>query len=333
MKAPSPKKEKEKKEVSPEKEKVSMEPVVEMVAEEIIDDVIRSTKLQPSVPGVVLDTVQELIEQSDSEGEEDYNMSDIEGELVQEEVEEKKEVISEEPAKVPSEEPDKEDQSPVKVEEPKEEVRAVEEKEEEVKEEEKKSGEKESEIEVQVVNVTISDEDTSSEKKKETSEQEKKDSVITINGQVLPDKGITINGQAVPSSGTTVVINGDVVGVKPSPSMDNSINKSMSNSSDSTETVPQTDLDTFVTEVIKEPKRKSKDLSNVTSVDEEQRSDTESVATVDSLGEGEKKSDAPVERRAKSHIRGRSVSIWPIVTCESFLWSLSYDTVNYLKFV
>ena len=306
MKAPSPKKEKEKKEASPEKEKVSMEPVVEMVAEEIIDDVIRSTKLQPSVPGVVLDTVQELIEQSDSEGEEDYNMSDIEGELVQEEIEEKKEVISEEPAKVPSEEPVKEDQSPVKVEEPKEEVKGVEEKEEEVKE---KSGEKEPEIEVQVVNVTISDEDTSSEKKKETSEQEKKDSVITINGQVLPDKGITINGQAVPSSGTTVVINGDVVGIKPSPSMDNSINKSMSNSSDSTETVPQTDLDTFVTEVIKEPKRKSKDLSNVTSVDEEQRSDTESVATVDSLGEGEKKSDGPVERRAKSHIRGRSVSI------------------------
>ncbi|XP_022344368.2 uncharacterized protein LOC111137270 isoform X2 [Crassostrea virginica] len=309
MKAPSPKKEKEKKEASPEKEKVSMEPVVEMVAEEIIDDVIRSTKLQPSVPGVVLDTVQELIEQSDSEGEEDYNMSDIEGELVQEEIEEKKEVISEEPAKAPSEEPVKEDQSPVKVEEPKEEVKGVGEKEEEVKEEEKKkSGEKEPEIEVQVVNVTISNEDTSSEKKKETSEQEKKDSVITINGQVLPDKGITINGQAVPSSGTTVVINGDVVGIKPSPSMDNSINKSMSNSSDSTETVPQTDLDTFVTEVIKEPKRKSKDLSNVTSVDEEQRSDTESVATVDSLGEGEKKSDGPVERRAKSHIRGRSES-------------------------
>lgn len=311
IKEPSPEKEKEIKKPSPEKEKVDMEPVVDVVVEEIIDDVIRSTKKQPSVPGVVLDTVQELIEQSeDEEEEEEYNMSDIEGELGVEEMEEKKEVISEEPAKVPSGEPVKEEKEPVKVEEPKEEVKEVDKKVEEKKDnEEVKRADKDSEMEIQVVNVTITDDDASSEKSEKSSDSEKKDSVITINGQVLPDRGITINGQPVPSSGTTVVINGDVVGVKPSSSMDNSIDKSMSNSSDSADIVPQTDLDTFETKVIKEPKRKSKDLSNVTPVDDDQRSDTESVATVDSLGDGEKKAvDAPVEKRVKSHIRGRSES-------------------------
>lgn len=311
IKEPSPEKEKEIKKPSPEKEKVDMEPVVDVVVEEIIDDVIRSTKKQPSVPGVVLDTVQELIEQSEDEEEEEYNMSDIEGELGVEEMEEKKEVISEEPAKVPSGEPVKEEKEPAKVEEPKEEVKEVDKKVEEKKDnEEVKRADKNSEMEIQVVNVTITDDDASSEKSEKSSDSEKKDSVITINGQVLPDRGITINGQPVPSSGTTVVINGDVVGVKPSSSMDNSIDKSMSNSSDSADIVPQTDLDTFETKVIKEPKRKSKDLSNVTPVDDDQRSDTESVATVDSLGDGEKKAvDAPVEKRVKSHIRGRSVSI------------------------
>nr|XP_034328483.1 STE20-like serine/threonine-protein kinase isoform X3 [Crassostrea gigas] len=311
IKEPSPEKEKEIKKPSPEKEKVDMEPVVDVVVEEIIDDVIRSTKKQPSVPGVVLDTVQELIEQSeDEEEEEEYNMSDIEGELGVEEMEEKKEVISEEPAKVPSGEPVKEEKEPAKVEEPKEEVKEVDKKVEEKKDnEEVKRADKDSEMEIQVVNVTITDDDASSEKSEKSSDSEKKDSVITINGQVLPDRGITINGQPVPSSGTTVVINGDVVGVKPSSSMDNSIDKSMSNSSDSADIVPQTDLDTFETKVIKEPKRKSKDLSNVTPVDDDQRSDTESVATVDSLGDGEKKAvDAPVEKRVKSHIRGRSES-------------------------
>ncbi|XP_061194522.1 serine/threonine-protein kinase 10-like [Saccostrea echinata] len=320
---------KETKEPSPEKDKVDNEPVMDVVVEEIINDVIRSTKLAPSVPGVVLDTVQELIEQSDEEeGEEEdeYNMSDIEGELVEEETEEKKdvseepakeeqvkdeekkEVISEEPVKVPAEGPVKEEKEPAKTHEEKDKVAEIDKK-IEGKEEtgETKSAEKSSELEIQVVNVTITDEDTTSEKSERTSESEKKDSVITINGQVLPDKGITINGQPVPSSGTTVVINGDVVGVKSSPSIDNSIDKSMSNSSDSTEIVPQTDLDTMETKVIKEPKRKSKDLSHVTSVEEDQRSDTESVTTVDSLGEGEKKADGPVERRAK-HIRGRSES-------------------------
>lgn len=311
IKEPSPEKEKEIKKPSPEKEKVDMEPVVDVVVEEIIDDVIRSTKKQPSVPGVVLDTVQELIEQSEDEEEEEYNMSDIEGELGVEEMEEKKEVISEEPVKVPSGEPVKEEKEPAKVEEPKEEVKEVDKKVEEKKDnEEVKRADKDSEMEIQVVNVTITDDDASSEKSEKSSDSEKKDSVITINGQVLPDRGITINGQPVPSSGTTVVINGDVVGVKPSSSMDNSIDKSMSNSSDSADIVPQTDLDTFETKVIKEPKRKSKDLSNVTPVDDDQRSDTESVATVDSLGDGEKKAvDAPVEKRVKSHIRGRSVSI------------------------
>lgn len=308
IKETSPEKKKEITEPSPEKEKVDMEPVVDVVVEEIIDDVIRSTKKQPSVPGVVLDTVQELIEQSeDEEEEEEYNMSDIEGELGVEEMEEKKEVISEEPVKVPSGEPVKEEKEPAKVEEPKEVDKKVKENKDT---EEKKRAEKDSEMEIQVVNVTITDDDASSEKSEKSSDSEKKDSVITINGQVLPDRGITINGQPVPSSGTTVVINGDVVGVKPSSSMDNSIDKSMSNSSDSADIVPQTDLDTFETKVIKEPKRKSKDLSNVTPVDDDQRSDTESVATVDSLGDGEKKAvDAPVEKRAKSHIRGRSVSI------------------------
>ncbi|XP_052704817.1 serine/threonine-protein kinase 10-like isoform X3 [Crassostrea angulata] len=311
IKEPSPEKEKVIKKPSPEKEKVDMEPMVDVVVEEIIDDVIRSTKKQPSVPGVVLDTVQELIEQSeDEEEEEEYNMSDIEGELGVEEMEEKKEVISEEPAKVPSGEPVTEEKEPAKVEEPKEDVKEVDKKVEEKKDnEEVKRADKDLEMEIQVVNVTITDDDASSEKSEKSSDSEKKDSVITINGQVLPDRGITINGQPVPSSGTTVVINGDVVGVKPSSSMDNSIDKSMSNSSDSADIVPQTDLDTFETKVIKEPKRKSKDLSNVTPVDDDQRSDTESVATVDSLGDGEKKAvDAPVEKRVKSHIRGRSES-------------------------
>ncbi|XP_048744155.2 STE20-like serine/threonine-protein kinase isoform X3 [Ostrea edulis] len=293
---------------SPEKEKGDMEPVVDVVAEEIIDDVIKSTKLQPSVPGVVLDTVQELIEQSEEEEEEEeYDMSDIEVELDQGKNKEKKEVISEEPAKVPSEEPVKE---PAKVTEPEKDVVEVEkiDKVEEKKEIEESNVGKSSEEEIQVVKVTITDEDSTSEHSDKTSESEKKDSVITVNGQILPDKGITINGQPVPSSGTTVVINGDVGGIKLSPSLDNSIDKSMTNSSDSTEIVPQTDLDTFETKVVKEPKRKSKDLSNANTVEEDQKSDTESVTTVDSLGDGEKKAEGPVERRSKSHIRGRSES-------------------------
>lgn len=289
-----------------------MELVVDVVVEEIIDDVIRFIKKQFLVLGVVLDIVQELIEQSeDEEEEEEYNMLDIEGEFGVEEMEEKKEVISEELVKVFFGELVKEEKEFVKVEELKEEVKEVDKKVEEKKDnEEVKRVDKDSEMEIQVVNVIIIDDDVSSEKSEKFSDSEKKDLVIIINGQVLFDRGIIINGQSVLFLGIIVVINGDVVGVKFLSFMDNSIDKSMFNSSDSVDIVFQIDLDIFETKVIKELKRKFKDFSNVIFVDDDQRFDIESVVIVDSLGDGEKKVvDVLVEKRVKFYIRGRSVSI------------------------
>lgn len=288
-----------------------MELVVDVVVEEIIDDVIRFIKKQFLVLGVVLDIVQELIEQSEDEEEEEYNMLDIEGEFGVEEMEEKKEVISEELVKVFFGELVKEEKEFVKVEELKEDVKEIDKKVEEKKDnEEVKRVDKDSEMEIQVVNVIIIDDDVSSEKSEKFSDLEKKDSVIIINGQVLFDRGIIINGQSVLFLGIIVVINGDVVGVKFLSFMDNSIDKSMFNSSDSVDIVFQIDLDIFETKVIKELKRKFKDFSNVIFVEDDQRFDIESVVIVDSLGDGEKKVvDVLVEKRVKFYIRGRSVSI------------------------
>lgn len=123
------------------------------------------------------------------------------------------------------------------------------------------------------------------------------------------DDMITINGQPVPHT-TTIVLNGHISKIKDSPRMERDKGRERSESprlkscnlNTSRDYMPQTDIDTLETKITNnvEPL----DISNPDDDSSDQRSDTGSVNTVDSVEKDELIKESPHTRR-KGHIRPR----------------------------
>lgn len=246
--------------------------VITMTAElleEIIDDVMTSATMQPSVPGVVFEVVTEFVTSSDARvtgakeeetGEMvEYGDNDISDIIGDSELEKGKSDEVEEGA------------------EPK----------------------NKRDLEIQEVKVHVKEEEEAADKPK----------VITFGGQPVPETGV-------------VVINGYAKSVEDFPKELKTAEKEKSSAPKHPITdagmkrhssaIPQTDLDTFETRLTSE-NGSSQDLDESNPDDESDRkSDTASVATVDSLEkeptDGAEPSTAVVNRRKKSNIRPRNES-------------------------
>ena len=259
----------------------------------MIDEVIKSTEAQPSVAEVVFDTIQDVITQ---EGDDDqnetsvYDVTDIEMEL--DETEQK------------PEEPDNKSEESDNKSEISDMSKGTEDSEKESICNDKNSissvtrieigqpGDKpkteiitkpqpeteiitkpQPEMEVQEIKVRIESDDETSIK------SERKGKNISV---------ITINGQQPPPTGNSILVNGHVAGVK-----DTSGNEIMINSISNQKNDPnvqQTDLD-------------------VEENNEDQKSDSESVNTEESIDKVETSKPIVIKAQAKQHIRNRSVSI------------------------
>ena len=149
------------------------------------------------------------------------------------------------------------------------------------------------EMETQEVKVLVKDDDDDDEDNKSTSNSEQSDS-------------ITINGQAVPSSGL-ILVNGYLKQVP-------------SNTAEESEHIPQTDLDTFETKVVKDSTNRK---SAVT--DDDSKSDSGSVATVDSLEDSRRESEkAPkIQNRSRVSVYCKTQNIHPTLsspTCKDLVF-------------
>ncbi|KAJ8317207.1 hypothetical protein KUTeg_005111 [Tegillarca granosa] len=140
---------------------------VEVIVDDIIDDVIKSTNQQPSVPGVVMDTVHDVIQEVDdvkndnveNENEENtsYELTDID-DVIKNEIE-KDDVI------LPSEKYNAKDNV---------------------------------EMEVQEIKITVGDDEEKEDKTNMQTSDNNDPSSITINGQPVPSTGtIVLNGHVV----------------------------------------------------------------------------------------------------------------------------------------
>jgi hypothetical protein len=279
--------------VSPHKPADDIKYDIEEIVVELIDEVIKSTEAQPSVAEVVFDTIQDVITQ---EGDDDqnetsvYDVTDIEMEL--DETEQK------------PEEPDNKSEESDNKSEISDMSKGTEDSEKESICNDKNSissvtrieigqpGDKpkteiitkpqpeteiitkpQPEMEVQEIKVRIESDDETSIK------SERKGKNISV---------ITINGQQPPPTGNSILVNGHVAGVK-----DTSGNEIMINSISNQKNDPnvqQTDLD-------------------VEENNEDQKSDSESVNTEESIDKVETSKPIVIKAQAKQHIRNRSVSI------------------------
>jgi hypothetical protein len=279
--------------VSPHKPADDIKYDIEEIVVELIDEVIKSTEAQPSVAEVVFDTIQDVITQ---EGDDDqnetsvYDVTDIEMEL--DETEQK------------PEEPDNKSEESDNKSEISDMAKGTEDSEKESICNDKNSissvtrieigqpGDKpkteiitkpqpeteiitkpQPEMEVQEIKVRIESDDETSIK------SERKGKNISV---------ITINGQQPPPTGNSILVNGHVAGVK-----DTSGNEIMINSISNQKNDPnvqQTDLD-------------------VEENNEDQKSDSESVNTEESIDKVETSKPIVQKAQAKQHIRNRSVSI------------------------
>jgi hypothetical protein len=279
--------------VSPHKPADDIKYDIEEIVVELIDEVIKSTEAQPSVAEVVFDTIQDVITQ---EGDDDqnetsvYDVTDIEMEL--DETEQK------------PEEPDNKSEESDNKSEISDMSKGTEDSEKESICNDKNSissvtrieigqpGDKpkteiitkpqpeteiitkpQPEMEVQEIKVRIESDDETSIK------SERKGKNISV---------ITINGQQPPPTGNSILVNGHVAGVK-----DTSGNEIMINSISNQKNDPnvqQTDLD-------------------VEENNEDQKSDSESVNTEESIDKVETNKPIVIKAQAKQHIRNRSVSI------------------------
>jgi hypothetical protein len=279
--------------VSPHKPADDIKYDIEEIVVELIDEVIKSTEAQPSVAEVVFDTIQDVITQ---EGDDDqnetsvYDVTDIEMEL--DETEQK------------PEEPDNKSEESDNKSEISDMSKGTEDSEKESICNDKNSissvtrieigqpGDKpkteiitkpqpeteiitkpQPEMEVQEIKVRIESDDETSIK------SERKGKNISV---------ITINGQQPPPTGNSILVNGHVAGVK-----DTSGNEIMINSISNQKNDPnvqQTDLD-------------------VEENNEDQKSDSESVNTEESIDKVETSKPIVQKAQAKQHIRNRSVSI------------------------
>ena len=266
--------------VSPHKPADDIKYDIDEIVDELIDEVIKSTEAQPSVAEVVFDTIQDVITQ---EGDDDqnetsvYDVTDIEMEL--DETEQK------------PEEPDNKSEEPDNKSEISDMSKGTEDSEKESICNDKNSissvtrieigqpGDKpkteiitkpQPEMEVQEIKVRIESDDETSIK------SERKGKNISV---------ITINGQQPPPTGNSILVNGHIAGVK-----DTSGNEIMINSISNQKNDPnvqQTDLD-------------------VEENNEDQKSDSESVNTEDSIDKVETSKPIFNKAQTRQHIRNRS---------------------------
>jgi hypothetical protein len=271
--------------------------------EELIDDVMTSATMQPSVPAVVFEVVTEFVTSSGGgEGAKEeetgetitYSENDIsdiiDSELEKEE--EKKKVEEKQPSPPPAPQQKKE------------------------------------EVEVQEVKVEV---------KREEEEEEGKPKVITFGGQPVPDSGVVvINGYAKSVEEPAAEENKPRQKEKsPAPKPPTPSDAAVKRQSSA---IPQTDLDTFETRMtIQNGSRENLDESNPDD-ESDKKSDTGSAATVDSLdkelpAEGSEVSTVVVTRRKKGNIRPRNVSSYsissfsvsiPVLPCNLFFSCLFF---------
>ena len=317
---------------------IDITPIASSIVDEIIEDVLTSISDEPSVPAAVLHAIDKVIEEAEEEGgidevsdldmdEKDVKRENSVSEIIHNlekmrEQKEKEEQDRQSPRRTSSSSPEKvqpsnesaetvqeRSESPetvkvtniVKIDDTNDKGNIVEEvsgqKQKDVKEEDTKFEKESRELEIQTVKVQIADED-----------------------EKLPmsdvDDLVTIHGQPVPPHSTTIIVNGHISRIKDSAK--NEI-KEMKEKSKSPErpvdktSVPQTDIDSLETKV--EPL----DISNPDDDSSDQRSDTGSINTVDSIDKEEPK-ESP-RNRNKGHIKSRSVSFF-----------INYHTVSLLVF-
>ncbi|KAL4231906.1 hypothetical protein ACF0H5_009482 [Mactra antiquata] len=325
---------------------IDITPTVNELVDEIVNDVIGSKSSQPSVPAVVFETIDNVIEEQMNEDNDDDTAGVNKGDTVIDEGEANydSEVVKSSTGKEPipkrlssvselinnlekmkdeeeknvsprgsvsprsgtvspkegSISPRDRSVSPTIPEEPvqvKDETNVV------VVDSTKDKDDKQTdkrEIEIQSVKVNIRDDD------------EEEDQPIQSSNI---DDMITINGQPVPAS-STIVVNGHVTRIADLPkskkqtetrersvSPHSGTNKS-NNVAKSREYVPQTDIDTLETKITNnvEPL----DISNQDDDMSDQRSDSGSINTVDSIDRDESVKDSPRRPRKGGHLKPRA---------------------------
>lgn len=321
---------------------IDITPIVSNIVDDIIDEVVKSKTTMPSIPAVLLETIDTVIEEQQMEEENE----EVKGEASKgsDSAIEASEVLSD----VAREDKRKEEiparQSSVselvnnleKIREAKE-MENVENRSTspqrgggsrspgdspmEKKEVNLEEGGNTEEAKVSVTSVVKTD----SFKKATKQEQEKRglevqsvkvkisdDDEVPIASSNIDDI-ITINGQPVPAA-STVVLNGHITKMKDLPQTDTQWSRQRSESPHSTGSrgsrgssqtrgfVPQTDLDTFETKITNS--NEPLDISNPDDDSSDQRSDTGSINTVDSVDKEEVK--PPPAHTRKGHIRQKN---------------------------
>lgn len=361
---------------SPEEVHIDITPIATDIVEDIIDEVMKSTNREPSVPAVVLDTMQSIIEEEeenqmvdDQHGDDDEAREEQKArtDAIKAEMEEMRrqtsvsEIISNFEAK------DKDDTerksvspktSPRRSISPDDvyknrinssEERSIEEEEGESSFEEKNDASNEKNRDIVTVKsvsgktdnvVTVSNKQEVDNKHEKENKREMEIQAVKV--KIDDDESmttdiddvITINGQPVPAS-RTVVINGHVTRIQNTPqrdadkhrSPDREIGKAQSpdkeidkgkekslspvinnkekdHRKDSKGFIQQTDLDTFETKITNDVE--PSEVSNLDEDSSDQKSDTGSINTVDSVDKDER-NESSTPKKAR-RLKNRNVS-------------------------
>ena len=343
---------------------IDITPIASDIVEDIIDDVMKSTNKEPSVPAVVLDTMQSIIEEEEENQmiaddgvvneEERAKISDIKAEVDQAKRQSSvSEIISNFEAK---EKEENERQSVSPQISPRRSISPEElfrnrmnsSEERSIKEEDDSFEEKSDEssvgnnniVTVKSVSGKTDDVVTVSTKQREIEKPESESNKREMEVQAVKvkidddddehmttniDDVITINGQPIPAA-STVLINGHVTRIQNTPQRDidkhrspdrdtgrspdnqldrnKEINKEKDYRKDSKGFIQQTDLDTFETKLTNDIE--PSEVSNQDDDSSDQKSDTGSINTVDSLDK-EEKIDTTTQKNRR--LKGRNVSI------------------------
>ena len=366
---------------SPRDVQIDITPIASDIVENLIDEVMKSTNKEPSVPAVVLDTMQSIIE------EEEESPLVVEDNVVIEEKEKEKEQAKTDDA---SAELDKLPRQ-TSVSEIISNFEAKDKDESENKSVSPRTSPRRSispkDVERNRINSSeeksISEEDSTTEEKTEVNNKKedivtvnyvggKTDDVVTISNkremeiQAVKvridddepltsniDDVITINGQPVPTS-STVVINGHVTRIQNTPqreidrqksldketekvrSPEKAVENNRENSSspvinsqkdfrkDSKGFIQQTDLDTFETKITNDVE--PLEVSNPDDDSSDQRSDTGSIKTVDSI-DNEERNETEVNKKRKLKNRNVSITIFltPVYLSNCDIWVLFFS--------
>lgn len=242
------------------------------IVEEIIDDVVSSSTVSPSVASVVFETVTEFIGGGAESPSEANSAEDLEQEKpadIEYSENDISDIIDKELDNQPANEEKEEGEARAKTPEPSPES-----------------------LEVQEVKVQISAD-------KEEEEQRK---VITFGGKPVPETGVVvINGYATSICDSPTEEKVPVSGVK---QLDITTKRQSA--------IPQTDLDTFETRLTSESGLSSEinaDVSNPDDDTSDRKSDTGSINTIDSVEKDESADTTVIQRRKKGNIRPRNVRV------------------------